>query len=74
MTVLDLILLAVSFLIVFSAAKKMRKEGLTLWEYAIDRGFGLWYLFWFKSVFLIVIGIYFYNRIDWSFLDYKIFK
>ena len=73
MTVLDLILLAVSFLIVFSAAKKMRKENLEFWEYMIDRGFILWMGFWFKVVFLIYTVIHFNTLVDWSFLDYKIF-
>ena len=60
MTVLELILLAVSLLIVFSAKRKMKKENLNIVEYAIDRSVFLWLWFCFKVgiiVYTLVIFI-----------------
>ena len=77
MTVLDLILLAVSLLIVFSAKRKMKKENLNIVEYAIDRSVFLWLWFCFKVGFIVyTLGIFISKilfNIDWNFLNYKIF-
>lgn len=77
MTVLDLILLVVSLLIVFSAKRNMKKEDLNIVEYAIERGIFLWLWFCFKvgfivyTLFVFIIKVEF--DIDWSFLTYKLF-
>lgn len=77
MTVLELILLTVSLLIVFSAKRKMKKEDLNIVEYAIERGIFLWLWFCFKfgfivyTLFVFIIKVEF--DIDWSFLTYKLF-
>ena len=77
MTVLDLILLAVSFLIVFSAKRKMKKENLNIVEYAIDRSVFLWLWFCFKVCIIVYTLVIFISKISfniyWNFLNYKIF-
>ena len=77
MTVLELILLAVSLLIVFSAERKMKKENLNIVEYAIDRSVFLWLWFCFKVGFIVYTLVIFISKIsfniDWNFLNYKIF-
>ena len=77
MTVLELILLAVSLLIVFSAKRKMKKENLNIVEYAIDRSVFLWLWFCFKVGFIVYTLVIFISKIsfniDWNFLNYKIF-
>ena len=75
MTVLDLILLAVSLLIVFSAKRKMKKENLNIVEYAIDRSVFLWLWFCFKvGIIVYTLGIFIIKvEFDWSFLTYKLF-
>ena len=74
MTVLELILLAVSFLIVFSAKRKMKKENLNIVEYAIDRSVFLWLWFCFKVGFIVYTLIIFISKISFNIdLNYKIF-
>ena len=77
MTVLDLILLAVSLLIVFSAKRKMKKENLNIVEYAIDRSVFLWLWFCFKVGIIVYTLVIFISKISfniyWNFLNYKIF-
>ena len=74
MTVLDLILLAVSFLIVFSAKRKMKKENLNIVEYAIDRSVFLWLWFCFKVCIIVyTLGIFISKILFNIDLNYKIF-
>ena len=77
MTVLELILLAVSLLIVFSAKRKMKKENLNIVEYAIGRSVFLWLWFCFKVGIIVYTLVIFISKIsfniDWNFLNYKIF-
>ena len=70
MTVLELILLAVSFLIVFSAERKMKREDLNIVEYAIERGIFLWLWFCFKLVFVIYTVFVFIGKIPLDILTY----
>ena len=77
MTVLELILLAVSLLIVFSAERKMKREDLNIVEYAIGRSAFLWLWFCFKVGIIVYTLVIFISKIpfniDWNFLNYKIF-
>ena len=73
MTVLELILLVVSLLIVFSAKRKMKKENLNIEEYAIERGMFLWLWFCFKLVFVIYTVFVFIGKIPLDILTYKLF-
>ena len=68
MEIYKILMLAVSFLFVFSAVRKMRK-GMSFEEYSIGRSFGLWVWFLIKCVFVIATVI---HCIDWSFLNYKL--
>ena len=68
MEVYKILMLAVSFLFVFSAVKKMRK-GMSFEEYSIKRGYLLWMWFCLKFMFVIATII---HCIDWSFLNYKL--
>lgn len=68
MEVYKILMLAFSFLFVFSAVKKMRK-GMSFEEYAIGRGYFLWLWFILKAGIIIVTIV---HCIDWSFLNYKI--
>ena len=68
MEIYKILMLAVSFLFVFLAVKKMRK-GMSFEEYSLGRGLGLWIWFVIKCIFVAGTVIY---CIDWSFLNYKI--
>ena len=70
MTVLELILLAVSFLIVFSAKRKMKKENLTLSDYFLQETSLVLFI---KAIFISITVAIFLDKIDGSLLNYKIF-
>ena len=76
MTVLELILLAVSFLFIFSAKRKMKKEDLNIVEYAIERSVFLWLWFCFKVGFIVYTLFVFIIKVElninWTFLTYKL--
>ena len=73
MPVLNLILLAVSLLIVFSAKRKMKKENLNIVEYAIERDIFLWLWFCFKVGFIVYTVFVFIGKIPLDILTYKLF-
>ena len=68
MEVYKILMIIISFLIVFSAIKKI-KGGMSFEEYSIGRGFGLWIVFVIKFIFIVVTLI---TCINWTFLNYKI--
>jgi len=68
MEVYKILMIIISFLIVFSAAKKI-KAGMSFEEYSIERGFGIYLLTVIKFIFIVITLI---DCINWTLLNYKI--
>ena len=68
MEVYKILMIIISFLIVFSAIKNI-KRGISFEDYLFNRGFGIYLLTVIKFIFIVITFI---DCINWTFLDYKI--